>query len=367
MDRTEAIVWVWSVCSALRKSQTKTLAALVGAALSVGRASVAEIGRRLVGTSAKHGIKRCWRFTANARVEISDAMSGVIRHLLKRKRWKKKPLVVALDWTEVRDFHTLMLAAVHRGRAIPLLWASYPEWQLAKSQNNLEEGLLRLFKTLLPPRISVIVLADRGFGRTEMARFCQELGFHYVIRIKPDVWVRCPGFTGKLLDYPVKKGICRVLRCSWFRKKRPVEQQVVVRWKKGLPKKRDECWFLMSDLDQSAYQLSELYAKRMTVEEFFRDGKSRRNGYALRNTQIKHADNFDRFLLILVLTYLLLVGLGLVARRRFPPGAWCSSNRPRECSDFTIGQRMLYHLQVEPPQALAALIDNLLTASPNWG
>lgn len=367
MNRMEAIVWVWSVCSSLRKSQTKTLAVLVGAALSVGRASVTEIGRRLTGTSAKHGTKRCWRFTANDRVETSDAMSGVVRHLLKRKRWRKKPLLVALDWTEIRDFHTLMLAAVLRGRAVPLLWASYPEWQLAKSQNNLEEGLLRLFKSLLPPGVEVIVLADRGFGRTEMARFCQELGFHYVIRIKPDVWIRCPGFHGKLLDYPVKKGICRVLNCSRFRKTRPVEQRVVVRWKKGLPKKRDECWFLMSDLDQSAYRLSELYAKRMTIEEFFRDGKSRRNGFALRNTQIKHADHFDRFLLILVLAYILLVGLGLVARQRLSPAAWCSCNRERECSDFTIGQRMLYHLQVEPPQALEALIDNLLLASPNWG
>ncbi len=367
MDRMEAIAWVWSVCSGLRQSQTKTLAVLVSAALSVSRVSLAEIGRRLTGTSAKHGIKRCWRFTANKGVEISDAMSGVIRHLLKRKRWKKKPLVVAVDWTEVRNFHTLMLAAVLRGRAVPLLWASYPEWQLAKSQNNLEEGLLRLFKSLLPSGIRVIVLADRGFGRTEMARFCQELGFHYVIRIKPDVWVRCPGFAGKLLDYPVKKGMCRVLRCSHFRKTRPVEQQVVVRWKKGLPKKRDECWFLMTDLQESAYRLSELYGQRMTVEEFFRDGKSRRNGFALRNTQIKHADRFDRLLLILALVYLLLVGLGLIARRQFPPSAWCSTNRQRECSDFTIGQRMLLKLQVEPPQALAAIVTAILQASPNWG
>lgn len=366
MDRMEAIVWVWSVCSGLRQSQTKTLAALVGAALSVSRVSLAEIGRRLTGISVKHGIKRCWRFTANPRVEISDAMAGVIRQLLKGKRWKKKPLLVALDWTEVKSFHTLMLGAVLRGRAVPLLWASYPEWQLARSQNNLEEGLLRLFKSLLPPGLRVIVLADRGFGRTEMARFCQQLGFHYVIRIKPDVWVRSRSFTGKLLDYPVKKGMCRVLDCS-FRKQRPVEQRVVVRWKKGLPKKRDEAWFLMTDLAQSAYRLSELYARRMTVEELFRDGKSRRNGFALRNTQIKHADRFDRLLLILALVYLLLVGLGLIARRRFPPGAWCSSNRQRECSDFTIGQRMLFKLQIEPPQALAAVVTAILDAIPNWG
>jgi hypothetical protein len=80
-------------------------------------------------------------------------MAEVLRHLLKGKRWKKKPLVVALDWTEIRSFHTLMLGAVLRGRAVPLLWASYPEWQLARSQNNLEEGLLRLFKSLVPPSL----------------------------------------------------------------------------------------------------------------------------------------------------------------------------------------------------------------------
>jgi hypothetical protein len=351
----------------LLPSQTNTLADLVGATLEVGRVSLAEIGRRLQGTSAKHGIKRCWRFTANRRVEVSDALHGVIRHLFKSKRWKRKPVVLALDWVEVRNFHTLVLAVVRQGRAIPVLWASYPEWQLAKSQNNLEEGLLRLFHTMLPSHVRVILLADRGFGRTEMARLCQQLGFHYVIRIKSDVWVRCPGFRGKLLDYPVKKGFCRTLVCSEYRKHRPIEQRVVVRWKKGLPKHRDECWFLMSDLLRSAFQLSELYAQRMTIEEFFRDGKSRRNGFALRNTLIKHADRFDRLLLILVLAYLLLVGLGQVARQQFRPGAWCSNNRHRECSDFTIGRRMLGKFQLSPDQVVTTVINQLFTAMPNWG
>src|SRR6185436_21136467 len=103
-------------------------------------------------------------------------------------------------WTEIRDFHTLMAAAVMKGRAVPLLWASYPEWVLHKSQNNLEEGLLVLLKTLLPDGVKIILLADRGFGRTELARTCQALGLHYVIRIRPDVWVQCREFQGKLLD-----------------------------------------------------------------------------------------------------------------------------------------------------------------------
>ena len=48
----------------------------------------------------------------------------------------------------------------------------------------------------------------------------------------------------------------------------------------------------MTDLTQSAYHLSEHYARRMTLKELFHDGKSRRNGFALRNTPVKHADRF---------------------------------------------------------------------------
>jgi hypothetical protein len=367
MDRTEAMDWVRSVCGTLRASQAKTLAALVAAGLSIGRVSLPELGRRLPNTTAKHGIKRCWRFTANPRIEISTAMAGVIAWLLKAKHWRKKPLLLAMDWVEVRNFHTLVIAGILKGRAIPLLWASYPEWILHKSQNNLEEGLLRLLKTMLPPKIRVILLADRGFGRTEMARLCQQLGMDYIIRIRADVWVRTADYQGKLLDYPVKKGICRTLWCFEYRKTNPIEQRVVVRWKPGLPKRRDECWFLMTSLPQSAHRVSELYARRMTIEEFFRDGKNRRNGFALRNTQIKHADRFDRLLLILVLVYILLVGLGLVARTQYPPGYWCSTNRPRECSDFTIGRRMLGRMEVPALVALAHVVQALLDACPKWG
>src|SRR5262245_31442122 len=301
MNRMDAIAWVMSLCSDLRLSQTKTLAGLVGAALSVGRMTLSAIGRCLVGGTTKARIQKTWRFTCNQRVVVSDAMQGVIRWLCSGKRFRKKPLLVAFDWTEMRGFHTLMAADVMNGRAVPLLWASYPEWVLSKSQNNLEEGLLRLLKSLLPKEVQVVLLADRGFGRTELARTCQQIGIHYVVRIKADVWVDAPEFRGKLLDFKVKRGMCCVLRNVAFRKKDPVRQNVVVRWKPNLPKKRDEPWFLMTDLQRSPLALSELYGKRMTIEELFRDRKNRRNGCALRNTKITKADRIDRLLLILAL------------------------------------------------------------------
>ena len=65
---------------------------------------------------------------------------------------------------------------------------------------------------MIPQTIKVVILADRGFGRTALATFCQRQGFGYVIRIQPSVTVRLHGFHGKLLDYPVHKGIAKVLK-----------------------------------------------------------------------------------------------------------------------------------------------------------
>lgn len=121
MRRTEATAWVVSVCAvSLRLSQAKTLANLVAAAMGVQRVSLANIGRRMLG-SAKHQIKRCWRFCANDRVETADAMFGIIAGLLNKRR---KPLVVALDWVDIRGFQTLVASAVLKGRSTPICWAS---------------------------------------------------------------------------------------------------------------------------------------------------------------------------------------------------------------------------------------------------
>jgi len=370
MNRTDAVSWVFAVCSGcLRRSQVKTLSQLVAGCLSVSRISLANIGRSLLGqVSAKHKIKRTWRFVANNRVIVSDAMRGVVRRLLKRR--KKRTLLIAFDWTNIRGFCTLMAAAVMAGRAIPLLWASYPKWQLLRSQNNLEEGLLYLLRSMIPESIRVVLLADRGFGRTELGRLCQEyLHFHYIIRISPDVYVRGRDYRGVLLDLPVRRGVCRMLRNVDYRKENAVRQHVVVRWPQNLRKDRDECWFLMTDLDRSPLSLSKLYGKRMTVEEFFRDGKNKRNGWSLRDTRITRADRIDRLLLILALAYILLVGIGLVASRRLRPGTWCSTNSPRrqQCSVFVIGQIMLERMNLSPPQAFAAVKAATTNTGGNWG
>ena len=366
MRRTEAIAWVVSVCSScLRLSQAKTLAALVASAMHVERASLANIGRAMIG-KAKHQIKRAWRFVANDRVETADAMRGVVARVLRKR---KKPLLIGLDWVDVRGFQTLVAAALVKGRSVPLCWASCERhvYDGHRSRNAFEEALLLVLRSMIPAGQKVILLADRGFGRTELARFCQTQGFDYVIRIQPKVHVRCASYTGKLSDYPVYKGICKLLRDVAYRQHNGVTQNVVVRWVRGLPAKRDECWFLMSSLAAGPARLSRLYGQRMAIEQLFRDEKSKRNGWSLRDTQLKTAARLDRLLLVLAIAYLLLCGLGLLAGQRLGPSEWCSNSKQATCSVFQIGRLMIERLRCSAAQAFAAFLTATEDAVPKWG
>ena len=365
MRRHDAAAWVVIVCAAtLRLSQAKTLGALVAAALECQRISLAAIGRSMLG-SAKHQIKRCWRFIANDRVETADAMAGIIQKLVKKR---KKPLIVALDWVDIKGFQTLVASAVLKGRSVPICWASTTShtYEGHKSRNAFEESLLLVLRSMIPESVKVILLADRGFGRCMLAAFCRRHHFSYLIRIQPKVTVKLKGFQGKLLDYPVFKGIARVLKDVAYRADGAVSQNIVVHWKKNLPEKRDECWFLMTDLAGTASALCRLYGRRMTIEQLFRDCKNKRNGWSLRDTQITRPDRLDRLLLVLAIAYLFLCGIGLIAMAKLKPSAWSSSSK-NISSIFQIGMLLRHRLAVTPHAAFAAVLELSQSLEGKWG
>jgi hypothetical protein len=276
--------------------------------------------------------------------------------------------VVSFDWTDIKSFQTLMASAVFKGRSIPICWASCNQhvYDGHRSRNAFEESLLLLLRSMIPPQVKVILLADRGFGRTELARFCQNHRFSYVIRIQPNVHVNSASYHGKLLDYPVHKGICKLLSSVAYRSHHSVRQNIVIRWVRDLPQKRDECWFLMTDLHAGPAQISQLYGQRMTIEELFRDHKNKRNGWSLRDTRLTRPERLDRMLLILAIAYLLLCGVGLVALQTGTPGDWSASTR-NECSVFTIGRIMLARLRITLAAALRAIIAATEQTGPKWG
>ncbi len=72
-------------------------------------------------------------------------------------------------------------------------------------------------------------------------------------------------------------------------------------------------------------------------------------------------------LLILAIAYLLLCGVGLIAKTQFTPSAWCSTNRDHECSIYTIGLIMLDEIDVSPPRACAVVMALSESVAPKWG
>ena len=364
MNRKDAVAWVLWVCaSCLAYSQAKTLSELVAGAIRCQRISLPNIGRAMTGT-VRSQIKRCWRFTANQRVEPAVAMSGVMRRWLKRRR---KTLWVSFDGVDVRGFQTLTAAANVRNRAVPLCWATCWRgvWQGYRSRNAFEESLLLALRNMIPSWVPVVILADRGFGRAELARFCQRIGFHYIIRIQPKVYIRSHGWSGRLDQYSVHRGMAKVFHRTDYRQSNPVRQSIVVRWQKGLPKRRDECWYLMTDLQAGPIRVSTWYGRRMGIEECFRDQKNKFNGWSLRHTRITRPERLDRLLLILALAYILLCGLGLLALRYGRSSDWTASSK-NDCSIFTIGRIMLERLTYKARQAFHALVDAAFDASPRF-
>ena len=114
-----------------------------------------------------------------------------------------------------------------------------------------------------------------------------------------------------------------------------------------------------------AARLTRIYGHRMSIEEYFRDQKSKRNGFAMRLNLIRDPRRLERMLLVLALAYILLVAVGLEALKKFGPHWWCSNSRKGECSLFTIGRTMLYYISPGKPSQLNRLRTQLLKG--NWG
>ena len=57
----------------------------------------------------------------------------------------------------------------------------------------------------------------------------------------------------------------------------------------------------------------------------------------------------------------------LITKSRLRPSAWCSTNRNKECSIYTIGLIVLQRIEATAAQAFAAVLKLSEDVSPKWG
>ena len=72
-----------------------------------------------------------------------------------------------IDWTSVGDYQVLSALIGITGRAVPILQWAVQKWEFEKTQNDVEVQFLQSLRRCIRHSLKTIIVADRGFGRTE--------------------------------------------------------------------------------------------------------------------------------------------------------------------------------------------------------
>ena len=281
------------------------LGVMTGASLAVSM-----IGQSLAqarGLLSKHAIKQVDRLLSNQGVVVWDMFAPWVAEVV----GARKTIVVAMDWTDfdADDQATLALSLVtNHGRATPLLWLSVLKDELKDQRNDFEDVCLARLAQVLPEGAAVTILADRGFGDTKLFDFLDTLGFAYVIRFRGNIHVSAAdGQTRPAAAWVGKGGRARKLRDAEVTAGRHKVGAVVC----GKAREMKEAWCLAaSNAEATAREIMNYYAKRWTIEPWFRDTKDLRFGMGLSVLRIADPQRRDRLLLLNAFAIVLLTLLG---------------------------------------------------------
>jgi len=284
-----------------RKSQRKTLTALVTGLVAGGRLGLAAIARGMADqTTVRHRIKRAGRFADNEGVKHQKATRCLVSWLLSLT---DRQVIVALDWTELSEGRRMLAAkaAVAR-RAVPLAWTIMEKSQFTrrrKSQNDAEEQMiLRLKKAF--GAYPWILVADRGFARASLFAKLQGWGIRYVIRASSNVWVEGAGCAGPLGRWPRRAGAAVRYGKVFYHRMRRLPVSLCISHAEPAP----EPWYLVTNVEGKARAIADIYRRRMWIEESFRDAKS---NLGLRGLWLATTERMERLLIVMAVAMLLCI------------------------------------------------------------
>jgi hypothetical protein len=307
--KVQTVVNHWGI--EMRKTRLDNLNLLVHGIIQGRSGCLSEIVRHwpLGSRRHTHRLKRLHRFLKNEAVEVEPVFRNLTAVL-----WQYRPggrrtrlVPVAIDWTKVRQFHTLWAALPRKKRALPLAFGVYHYERLRHSQNKLERGMCTLIASTLPKGFRPLFLADAGFGRTEFVRWLQQMGFAFVVRLRPETHITYRGKTFPLGDLDTIEGAPILLSAVQYRSKKPVTVNIVI------SRKGDSVWYLGTSFND-AEQTVAWYKKRFWIEEMFRDLKSR---LGLRRAFLRDEHRLCRLLLGFQIAYLILCIIGLHTPKRW--------------------------------------------------
>lgn len=313
------------VIDSLDARNARNLLFAVAALLAGRRLTLMELARHWPRAERVHApLKRADRLLGNPRVQAvrtrlyQAAMAWLV--------CCPRPVLI-VDWSELKSdgkWHLLRAGVVSRGRTLTLYEEVHPEAR--KNARAVEAAFLKRLRAMLPAEARPIVVTDAGF-RVPWFRAVEALGWHWVGRIRHRARVQPLGaapdtpFLPRQALYPRARQRARTLGVfALTESKRLPCQLVLARRARGdrgqltraghrarggharkMAARAKEPWLLgasRSLADLTAADIVRLYAKRMQIEQSFRDLKSHRYGCAFEDTLTRDPRRLEMLLLI---------------------------------------------------------------------
>lgn len=317
-------------------SRFRLVFAAVFTALRCGRLSLTALGRAIAEkTTHKHGIKRIDRLLGNC--HLYEERVVFFRAIARRLLVPGSTPLIIVDWTAVTPRLWALVAAVSfQGRAVTIYAETHPISRYLKPRVN--AGFLKRMNAVLPQDCRPIILADAGF-RSPFMKLVEKMGWHYVIRLRgpasvrhrsdqrwtqlPELFTRCGARPnefgsveiGQRARYATRLvGIRRPVRHRKYRSRqhhRGRQQHSVVASRERAA--AHEPWILATSLSVESRRIVALYARRMQIEETFRDTKNPRFGMCLGQANPRLERRADILLLLASLAHLFALLLGIAA------------------------------------------------------
>lgn len=282
---------------------------VVTGVLFANRLSIAAIGRamaRYYGGSQKHGIKQVDRLLSNDGLMMSTLFEGYVSTMIGTRR----RALVTFDWTDfdADDHSTLVvsLVAAETRRAIPLVWRTVYKSDLKGNQRRYEREVLATLRRLVPEKVHVVVLSDRGFGDVALYRHMRKLNMDFITRFRPNIGVWYEGGVWNAGDLVPRNGRIRAVQQTKVTRPGKGPYNVVLVKKAGM----QDPWCLATSLVLPKECIVTLYGCRFQCEEAFRDAKDNRYGMGLSKTRISLPERRDRMLMLFCLAYLVHTAAG---------------------------------------------------------
>ena len=262
----------------LHRYQQETLAFIVQSLVQSGNAvmqRVAESAWEYLGSPTKmvSHERRLQRFVANERIEVEVCWKHFLDQVL--AFWSNKPVTLILDMTPYGTSATIVyVGLVVHTQALPVAWWVMPQ------QESWEQGQWEIVARLFAQVASSLntcectLLADRGLSCLTLIQLCHQVGWHYVLRVKSEEWVRRQ-FRHVYRDWQQGKQVVKKQGEQWYGKVFVWQEHqfacyLSACWEPGY----EEAWFLLSDRKACHTRVKE-YGRRMRVEATFQDTKGR--------------------------------------------------------------------------------------------